>query len=78
MIDIARDLRPVFTETLGVPAEAVVDELRYNSLPEWDSVAHMALVAAIEKRFDIMLETGEVLEMSTFAKARQIVARHLG
>jgi len=50
--------------------------LAYQKHPSWDSVAHMRLVAAIETAFDIMLETDEILEMSTFDKAKEILAAH--
>ena len=31
------------------------DELEYNTIPEWDSVAHMTLIAALEEAFDIKI-----------------------
>ena len=55
---------------------AVTDALAYNKVPQWDSVAHMALVAAIERDFDILISTDDVIDMSSFAKAREIVARY--
>ncbi len=36
----------------------------------------MALVAAIESAFDIMLDTDDVIDMSNFAKAREIVTKY--
>jgi len=39
-------------------------------------VAHMALVAAIDQTFEIMLETEDVLDLSSFAKAKGIVAKY--
>jgi len=70
-------LQQVFAQALGIePAEAV-DTLRYAEHPAWDSVAHMALVAAIEGAFGIMIDSDEVIAMDSFAAARRIVARHL-
>ncbi len=37
----------------------------------------MSLVAAIETEFDIILETDDILAMSDFAKALEIVDRNL-
>jgi len=65
-----------FAESLNIAGDRVVDELKYESIPEWDSVAHMALVAALEEKFDIMLDTNDILDMSSVAVARQILARH--
>lgn len=69
-------LRKVFAEELGLPAERVTDDLRYGEAPEWDSIAHMALVAAIETAFDIMIDADDVIDMSSFAHARRLVERH--
>ena len=70
-------LRQLFAEELGLPAERVMDDLRYGEAPEWDSIAHMALVAAIETAFDIMIDADEVIDMSSFAHARRLVERHV-
>ena len=69
-------LRQVFAVELGLPAARVNDELRYGEAPEWDSIAHMALVAAIETAFDILIDADEVIDMSSFAHARRLVGRH--
>lgn len=69
-------LQQIFSEALDLPLAAITDELAYNQSPQWDSVAHMALIAAIEDGFDILIETEDVIDMSSFAKARQIVAKY--
>jgi len=65
-----------FAQSLGIPAEQVTDELQYNTIPQWDSVAHMTLIAALEDAFDIMLDTDDIIDMSSVAKAREILARY--
>ena len=69
-------LRGVFSDALGIPVERVNDDLAYNTIKEWDSVGHMALVAAIEGEFDVMFDTDDILGMSTVAKAREILSRY--
>ena len=51
-------LRECFSRSLGIPAGRVSDDLAYNSIKEWDSVGHMALVAdrGIRKRTKRMRE----------------------
>ncbi len=65
-----------FAEVLGLPIENITDDLAYNSAKEWDSIAHMALVAAIEREFNVILETEEILAMSTVAQARITLQKH--
>jgi acyl carrier protein len=71
----ADKLRDCFSRSLGIPVERVTDDLAYNSLKEWDSVAHMALVVELESEFDVMFDTDDILGMSTVAKAREILTR---
>ncbi len=53
-----------------------VVSLQYNSIVEWDSVAHMALVAEIERVFDIMLDTDDIIDMSSVAKVKEILGKY--
>jgi acyl carrier protein len=69
-------LRAAFVEALGLPPEVDVTAARYRETRQWDSVAHMQLVGAIELAFDIMLETDDVIGMSSYQKAREIVGKH--
>ena len=70
-------LKTFFAESLGINENQVTDTLRYAEIPQWDSVAHMALIAAIEEGFDIMIDTEDVIDMSSFEKAKQIVTKYL-
>lgn len=69
-------LRECFSRALGIPLDRVTDDLAYNTLKEWDSVGHMALVVELEGDFDVMFDTDDILGMSTVAKAREILARY--
>ncbi len=69
-------LKKCFAEALGLHPDAVIDGLTYNTVKQWDSVAHMALVAALESEFGIMLDTDEIIAMSTVAVARDILRKH--
>ena len=70
------ELKNAFMEVLGISPRADFGTLTYGQTQGWDSVAHMALIANIESRFDIMLPTDDVIGMSSFDKAREIVERH--
>jgi acyl carrier protein len=69
-------LRNAFITALALPPETDVDNAAYGQTEGWDSVAHMALIAEIESAFDIMLDTDQVIGMSSFNKAIEIVASH--
>jgi acyl carrier protein len=69
-------LAAVFQEVLSLSGTEDLDTLRYREISGWDSVGHMQLVAAIETEFDIMLDPDEILDLSSFAKALELVDRH--
>ena len=75
-MDNAEKLRQVFAEALEIDKKIVVDSLEYNSIPQWDSVAHMSLVAAIDDGFDVMMETDDVIDMSSFGRAKEILKKY--
>ena len=70
------ELKNAFVVALGVSPETDFDGLAYAVTQGWDSVAHMNLVAEIENAFNIMFATEDVIDMSSFAKAREIVSKH--
>lgn len=69
-------LRQCFHEAFDLASDVNVEGLSYEGEAVWDSVGHMRLVAAIETKFSIMFTTDQILDMSSFAKAREIVGQH--
>tara|TARA_B110001450_G_C17503324_1_gene433293 strand:- start:268 stop:492 length:225 start_codon:yes stop_codon:yes gene_type:complete len=70
-------IKTQFTEIFGISADIVVDSLEYASIPQWDSVAHMSLIVGLEDEFDIMIDIDDVIDMSSFKKAKEIVRKYL-
>jgi acyl carrier protein len=69
-------LRDAFRGALALPADFEVDDLQYRGIEKWDSLAHMALVAELEDTYGIMIDTDDVIDMSSFAQARKIVEKY--
>ncbi len=65
-----------FEEGLEIPPGTDTATLEFNVTPEWTSVGHMMLIAALEAEFDVMLETDDILAMSTFDKAVEIIGKY--
>ena len=64
-----------FIEILGVTEEQL-SGLKYQDVASWDSVGHMSLVAAIEDAFDIMMDTDDIVDLSSFAKGIEILKKY--
>lgn len=63
-----------FVEGLGVDKSIVNSQLEYQAIPEWDSVGHMGLVAALEDAFDIMMDTDDIIDFSSYTKGIEILS----
>lgn len=63
-----------FTSSLEITEDLLVG-LTYQSIPTWDSVGHMTLVAAIEDAFDIMMDTDDIIDLSSYEKGMEILAK---
>ena len=64
-----------FVESLDV-GEDQVPGLEYQSVPSWDSVGHMGLVAAIEDAFDIQFETDDIVEFNSYVKGIELLKKY--
>jgi acyl carrier protein len=60
----------LFSEVLEVDATELSDESSPENVKRWDSLAAMALVAAIEEKFNVQLSTKQIMKMSTIGRAR--------
>jgi acyl carrier protein len=69
-------LKNAYVEAIGVSPSSDFENFEYAKTPGWDSVAHMRLIAAMEAAFDIMLATEDVIDMSSFRKAKEILGKY--
>ena len=66
-----------FVQTFAINRDQIIPrKLAYQSIPEWDSVGHMALVAEIESTFDVRLDSDDIIGMSDVFKAIEILQKH--
>lgn len=63
----------VFAEGLDLPPESLNDESAPENTPEWDSVASMILVAALEETFGIQFSTMEIMRMRSIRLVREML-----
>lgn len=67
----------VFCDTLEISADSL-QGLQYQQIELWDSVGHMTLVANLEDAFDIMMDTEDILDFSSYEKGLEILQSHYG
>ena len=63
----------IFIEALGIEEKSFSEEIKYNEIPEWDSIAHMTLVSALEEKFNISFEVDDIIAFSSYIKGQEIL-----
>ena len=56
--------------------EDKLEGLKYQDVELWDSVGHMTLVANLEDAFDIMMETDDIIDLSSYEKGKEILTKN--
>lgn len=71
--------RKIFKNALNVTDEQIDSgALHYQSVPTWDSVGHMNMIAEMEEAFLIVMETIDVFGFSTYEKGIEILRDKYG
>lgn len=65
----------IFIRTFEIDGDQL-PSLKYQEIPAWDSVGHMNLVAALEDVFDIMFDTDDIVDLSSYEKGIEILKKY--
>jgi acyl carrier protein len=74
--DTTTRVQKAFVDALGLDGNVDFENLAYGRHEKWDSIGHMALIAELEAIFDIMLDTDDVIGMSSYPVALEILRRY--
>ena len=66
----------IFIKSLSIDAKQFNENLKYNEIPEWDSIGHMTLISGLEEGFSISVETDDVVDFSSFKKGIEILKKY--
>ena len=65
-----------FIESFDIEKSMLNEELKYESIPEWDSVGHMTMISNLEEVFDIVLEMDDIIDFSSFEIGKGILKKY--
>jgi len=68
--------KSIFLQSLGVGEDVFNEEIKYNEIPEWDSIGHMTLMSGLEEEFNITIETDDIVDFSSFKKGKEILEKY--
>ena len=74
-MDNLQKYNTVFMETLEV-GEDKLNCLKYHEVETWDSVGHMTLIAALEECFQIMMDTDDIIDLSSYERGKDILRKY--
>ena len=65
-----------FVEVFGAKVEELNDDYSKDTVGEWDSVHQLSLIAEFEEAFDIMFDPEDIMEMTSYAKGKELLAKY--
>ena len=68
--------KSIFLQSLGIGEDVFTEEIKYNEIPEWDSIGHMTLMSGLEEEFNITMETDDIVDFSSFKKGKEILEKY--
>ena len=72
-----RDLyKEAFVEAFDLDEDCLFENLKYQSIEEWDSIGHMSLMSELEDRFDISIKTEDLVQFESYVQGVEILRRY--
>ena len=68
--------KKVFLDSLNIQIDQFNENLKYNEIPEWDSIGHMTLISGLEDNFNISIDTDDIVDFSSFLKGKEILKKY--
>lgn len=65
-----------FVQVFGAKVEDLNDNYGKDTVEEWDSVHQLSLIAELEEAFDIMLDPEDIMEMTSYAKGKELLRKY--
>ena len=75
-MDNKKKYQEIFIKSLSIAEDKFSNEIKYNEIPEWDSIGHMTLVSGLEEGFGISMETDDIIDFSSFKKGEEILEKY--
>lgn len=68
--------KKIFIEALSIDENKFNNKIKYNDIPEWDSIGHMTLISALEEKFSISIDTDDIVDFNSFETGKKILKKY--
>lgn len=75
-MEILEKYNNAFVQVFGAKVEELNDSYGKETVGEWDSVHQLSLIAEFEEAFDIMFDPEDIMEMTSYAKGKELLAKY--
>ena len=75
-MDNKTQYQKIFIESLSIELDKFNENIKYNDIPEWDSIGHMTLMSGLEEGFKIALETDDIVEFDSYKTGIKILKKY--
>ena len=65
----------VFEKSFSV-SRSKLKKLKYQSIPQWDSVGHMSMISSLEEAFKITMDIDDIVDFSSYEKGKKILKKY--
>ena len=66
----------IFIKSLAINSNNFNENIKYNEIPEWDSIGHMTLMSGLEEGFGISMDTDDIVDFSSYKKWIEILKKY--
>jgi citrate synthase len=68
----------LIAEVFKVPRDRIADDLEYGAIEQWDSLAHVNLMLALEEACGVEIDEDLMVELTSIAALRDFARDHCG
>ena len=65
-----------FVQVFGAKVDELNDDYGKETVEAWDSVHQLSLIAELEEAFDIMFDPEDIMDMTSYAKGKELLAKY--
>lgn len=76
-VEIMEKLQPIFRDIFDDDEITLTDYTAADDIEDWDSLAHMQLISAVEEAFEIEFNIGEINSFANVGEMVDSIGKHL-
>ncbi len=76
-MEIKKKIDNILINALNINKKEINENMHFDNVASWDSLAHIQLINEIESEFNIQLDISEISEAIDYTSIKLIVLKHL-